>query len=120
MDPKYDGVRVSRTELEISDHTDAGSSDAVPDAEDTPVTSEDEEDRHEDAIDGDSEQAPIFRHRQADEAAPLSTGSAPQPQPENDLASTLKRAREEERKKGKAVARQLVSKTSASDDLSQN
>lgn len=112
-------MRISRTELENSDHTDAESSDAVPDAEDTPVTSEDEEDRHEDAIDGDSEQAPVFRLRQAAEVAPLNTGSAPQPQPEDDLASTLKRTREAERKKGKAVARQLVSKTSESDIISQ-
>lgn len=119
-DPKYDGVRISRTELENSDsdHTNAESSDDVPDPALTPVTSEDEESQHEDAIDEDSEHSPVLtRHRQAVQSAPLNSGPAPHPQPEDELSSALKRTREEERKKGKAVSRQMVRIASVSSAL---
>ncbi|KAI5121507.1 hypothetical protein M0805_006544 [Coniferiporia weirii] len=105
-DSKYSGVRVSRKQLGDSD---AEMSDDGPDAKDRPVTSEEDgvdgesaKDSEEDDEEGSGE---ITRLDHVPEAAPMAPSV---PLPGNDLSSTLKRTRDEERKKGKSVSRQLA------------
>ncbi|THH04779.1 hypothetical protein EW145_g5274 [Phellinidium pouzarii] len=105
--PKYDGVRVSRIQLEDSD---AEMSEPVPGSEDRPVTSEEDEkvdkDVEKDDEEDDEEESEHIIARDYPQEPPPMAPSVPLA--EDDLSSTLKRTRQEERKKGKAVARQLA------------
>lgn len=100
-DPKYEGVRISRKQIEEDE------SDDTDGVREQPVTSEEElENRDEGQDDQETHtETPPERFSEAfKEITPAS-----QKIDDQDLSSTLKRAREEERKKGKAVSRQLVS-----------
>ena len=105
-DPKYEGVRVSRKELEEDEE---GLSDDTDDTQEQPVTSDEEvENRDEGQADQKShtDATPEHLSGPVKEIRP-----APQKTDDQDLSSTLKRTREEERRKGKAVSRQLVGVT---------
>lgn len=98
-DPKYDGVRISRKEL-LEDDDENSSENQPSDDEDPPEPSSDEEQGSDDV-----QNAPEALNLSP--SSPRVTTTAPH---EDDLSSSLKRVREEERKKGKAVARQQVSR----------
>jgi protein AATF/BFR2 len=116
-DPKYDGVRVSRSRLldgqgsessseEGGDTTDTsgkGSGVTTPDEDESEVESEQRAD------DGtDEESSSEDEAAQADTETPRHTTSTPAVSTSNDaLSVTLKQKREEDVKKGKAVTRQL-------------
>ncbi|KAH8116412.1 TRAUB-domain-containing protein [Phellopilus nigrolimitatus] len=107
-DPKYEGVRISRKKLEDDDDDEL--SEDVPDAANEPMTSEgeDEEEDDEDNEDGDAEEeAPKVQSRR-NTASEAVSNKGPAPKADGELSLTLKHTREEERKKGKAVARQLT------------
>ena len=105
-DPKYDGIRISRKDLEDDNDDDNGSeksSENQPsDDEDPPEPSSDEEEPEE----GSDDVQNASEAHNLSPSSPRVTTTAPH---EDELSSTLKRVREEERKKGKAVARQQVS-----------
>ncbi|KAL5513188.1 BFR2 [Sanghuangporus vaninii] len=107
VDPKYEGKRISRKQLE--DNDDKYISDDMPgDTGSRPVTSEDEPENSEEEDDGNSGVPKVQKDlREVASNPPEDSKNAPQRFDDHDLSSTLKRAREEERKKGKAVARQL-------------
>ncbi|KAL5536909.1 BFR2 [Sanghuangporus sanghuang] len=107
VDPKYEGKRISRKQLEVND--DKCISDDMPgDIGSRPVTSEDESENSEEEGDGNSGVPKAQKDlREVASNPPEDSKSAPQRSDDHDLSSTLKRAREEERKKGKAIARQL-------------
>ena len=121
-DPKYSGVRVSRSQLEgdeDADDSESASEDGADDpakdfadGDEQPVTSDDETDNSEDKdthpdSDPDEEVSPPVA--ETGDSGKTSGGVNVNVDEKDELSSTLKRAREEERKKGKAVARQLVS-----------
>ncbi|KAL5492410.1 BFR2 [Sanghuangporus weigelae] len=107
VDPKYEGKRISRKQLEDNDNNYI--SDVMPgDLGSRPVTSEDESENSEEEDDGNSDVPKAQKDlREVASKPPEDSQSAPQRSDDHDLSSTLKRSREEERKKGKAVARQL-------------
>ena len=108
---------MSRTQLEESDGEESseGSNIDAPDIEIAPMTSDEEEESSDDQSGdsgeedrnlGPSELNTSLKDRSAsvvDSAKPDTQANA------NELSTSLKRTREEERKKGKAVLRQLVS-----------
>lgn len=120
-DPKYEGVRVSRSQIEddnepashIASEDDAND---IPgrraDGEDRPVTTSEEDSDNSEDEDSHSE-ASRNEHifplaTEIVKSSTTSEGDRSNAKEKDELSSTLKRAREEERKKGKAVARQLV------------
>lgn len=96
-DPKYDGVRISRKDL--LEHDDENSENQPSDDEDPPEPSSDEDEGSDDV-----QNAP--EALKISPPSPRVSTTAPH---EDDLSLSLKRVREEERNKGKAVARQQVS-----------
>jgi Ca2+-dependent lipid-binding protein len=120
-DPKYEGVRTSRkaleerqyeeSEIDSEDEEDefaglhGGSSDVDRDGEEPDNSEGDESQMNEDEdSEGDSEDV-------TDEAPPssLRPPKRPAPEQEEDPTSALKQAREADKKKGQAVAKQIVS-----------
>ncbi|KLO17952.1 TRAUB-domain-containing protein [Schizopora paradoxa] len=101
-DPKYDGIRISRKDLEDDDdnNSEKSSENQPSDDEVPPEPSSDEEEEPEEGSD-DVQNAPEAHNLSP--SSPRVTTTAPH---EDELSSSLKRVREEERKKGKAVARQ--------------
>ena len=111
-DLKYDGVRITRGQLGGNDDDEEMFSDDSVDSKDRPVTSEEEgdtgESENEQFEDGHSDHR-TSPHRTSEANVDENKSRNVTESAEKDLlSSTLKRAREEERKKGKAVARQLV------------
>ena len=86
-DPKYSGKRVSRTQLLDSDDEDQQSLPSDPQVEDS--ESENEGQAAQEDISGTPE-------------------SVPQEEPQSGIAQTINQTRQEDRKKGLAVSRQLV------------
>ena len=121
-DPKYTGVRVSRSQLEGDedeyDSESASEDDAdspaknFADGDQQPVTSDEETDNSEDnnntRLDSDPDEGVSAPAAETDDGRKASGGVNSNVSEKDELSSTLKRAREEERKKGKAVVRQLV------------
>ncbi|KAL5531670.1 hypothetical protein ACEPAG_4547 [Sanghuangporus baumii] len=107
VDPKYEGKRISRKQLEEND--DNYISDDMPgDIGSRLVTSEDESENTEEEDDGNSDVPKAQKDlREVALKPPEDSKNTPQRSDDHDLSSTLKRARDEERKKGKVVARQL-------------
>lgn len=102
-DPKYGGRRISRTDLQVED-----SDQDVSDDEDVESDS--------DSDSASEHNGPQVEHSQRELTPPAHTPVAAHQelsQPEgaitSDLASTLRATREGDRRKGKAVARQIVS-----------
>ncbi|KAH7914638.1 apoptosis-antagonizing transcription factor [Hygrophoropsis aurantiaca] len=110
-DPKYDGIKTSRRQL-------------MDDEDDENIESELEEDYDQDPSEGQSD-----HDEDEDEEPPSSNSEIEQPQPKttrhklspklsaqrpdqrapgDDLASSLRKTRDEDRKKGKAVSRQIA------------
>jgi protein AATF/BFR2 len=117
-DPKYDGVRVTRNQLDDDNGEDGEitTSDEVfptidSGVKDRPVTSEDESDNSEAEIEQDGHPEHTPRPRQASESVVNGnkSGNPAVPIEKDVISTTLKQARDEERKKGKTVVRQLVS-----------
>lgn len=123
-DPKYEGTRVSRKQLfedNVAEENEEASDDESgehhvisevdEDVEDEAgQTSEEGEgasDDDDDSISGPANQGPSTASVRLThtEHLPPTTEAGPST---GELSSTLKRAREEERRKGKAVARQMV------------
>lgn len=113
-DPKYDGVRTSRKQLLEESDEDITSDDEDVDV---PVPSQEEEDCSENERgtdeDEDSEGADEGSsavERSGEEATLSKVGSLPVNSTElnGDLASNLRKTREEDREKGKAVSCQIV------------
>ncbi|OSD03012.1 TRAUB-domain-containing protein [Trametes coccinea BRFM310] len=137
-DPKYDGVRTSRKHLydedshhasqdeDMTDDQEQGDSDLDDLSHSDDATDEDEElaSPAEDADSQDESQSgsgsehehpqssPPSRQDRVNEASTslskmdISSGQAPQP--ENDIASNLRKTHEADKKKGKAVSRQIA------------
>jgi protein AATF/BFR2 len=112
-DPKYDGVKTTRKRLlqENSEDEEVGSEDGGITEDDEFNQNSREEDQSVDegeaneissGSDEDNEEPPP-----ASQNASLNT-SAKDHLPSDDLTSTLQKTREEDRKKGRAVSRQLV------------
>ncbi|EPQ56406.1 TRAUB-domain-containing protein [Gloeophyllum trabeum ATCC 11539] len=115
-DPKYEGVRTSRKQLMDTDEDEELSEDDVGEA---PLDHEGDEAESSGSEDEDDEEIPSESGSEdEDEPPPKSTKafsshvndhsqdqSAP---PAEDISSTLRKTREEDRKKGKAVSRQLT------------
>lgn len=122
-DPKYDGVRTSRKQLleesdedfttdeedadgpAASQEDEEGSSDALNEHEDSEDTDEDSP-----APEGSDEEATPAPSDRLDGVSVNGVGSPPTGSTElnSDLASNLRKTREEDREKGKAVSRQIV------------
>lgn len=125
-DPKYEGKRISRNQLYADDSANEHEEDSGNESGGRrPVTSEEGEDDEDDVGQGSDESEAAWNdEHSAPENRPedqgRSTSSArtglsehlpptTEAEPNNgELSSTLRRAREEERKKGKAVSRQMV------------
>ena len=105
-DPKYEGVKVTRKQMMESDEDDDNEDSAhgnVPDGDGANSAAELSENEQ------DLLTAPSGRTQSGASHSPPTNVSLPAHSEDDVLATTLKRTREEERKKGKAVARQLVS-----------
>ncbi|KAG2141350.1 TRAUB-domain-containing protein [Suillus clintonianus] len=109
-DPKYDGVKTSRKQLMEYDDSDYGS-----EGDDDEPGSELEPDEDEEQSDGD---VPFSQNESESEpdaptpipvtvAAKIATSSEDPKHTEN-LSSTLRKTRDEDRKKGKAVSKQIA------------
>lgn len=101
-DPKYDGKRTTRRQLleseEASDaeEHDASSEDEAGLSAESQSMDEDESEKNEDEDNsGELEEA-------------VTEARSMQPEPVDDLSSTLRKTRDEDRTKGKAISRQLV------------
>ncbi|EMD39043.1 hypothetical protein CERSUDRAFT_72278 [Gelatoporia subvermispora B] len=118
IDPKYEGIRTSRKALyEDSDEEEPGLEEDEHEDESAPSNSEPEshselEDDEEARSSGDESQEdsperrrPSSSHEQSASASAL---SAHETLKDDDLASTLRKTREEDRQKGKAVSRQIA------------
>jgi len=127
-DPKYGGVRTTRKQLleesdENSDDDEVGGSVPSPSEEDDYSDAADEHAADEDSEDEDQEDS--AREESDEEASPapgrspsdatggtraVEASSEPANDPElnGDLASNLRKTREEDRQKGKAVSRQIA------------
>ncbi|OCH85789.1 TRAUB-domain-containing protein [Obba rivulosa] len=117
IDPKYEGVRTSRKalyedsedepELEEDEHED----ESIP-SDSEPESHSELEDGEEAQSSGDeSQEESPERHRPAsshDQLAQTSAPSAHETPKDDDLASALRKTREEDRQKGKAVSRQIA------------
>ncbi|KII85809.1 hypothetical protein PLICRDRAFT_44220 [Plicaturopsis crispa FD-325 SS-3] len=100
-EPKYDGVSTTRSQLLAQNASDGSDTDG--DGDD--IRHEASEDDSESQTEGEDEDVPSpVRH--ADPIVP--SPSAIEPDPAEDLSSTLRKTRDEDRKKGKAVSRQLA------------
>ncbi|KAA1468761.1 TRAUB-domain-containing protein [Dentipellis sp. KUC8613] len=101
-DPKYEGVKTSRSALlEDSD----GSVHSDEDAGEPSGSDEDDDD--EDIPSSDAEEQSEDEDVPAPPRKNKPRASKPEPEPEQDLATTLRQTRESDVKKGKAVKRQL-------------
>ncbi|KZT70719.1 TRAUB-domain-containing protein [Daedalea quercina L-15889] len=125
-DPKYDGVRTSRKQLmEDSDEGRASDDDdldgSVPSesAEEENSDAADEHAADEDSEDEDEEGSAHGRTEEEASPSPSALAGSAQvneasnqpvnnPEPSGDLASNLRKTREEDRRKGKAVSRQIA------------
>ncbi|KAH9840131.1 apoptosis-antagonizing transcription factor [Rhodofomes roseus] len=119
-DPKYDGMRTTRKQLLEDEDLDSGDDDDVDGA----VPSPSEEENYSDVADENSEEdEEELLYKESDEEASPAPSPSPsdrpggtraiqsnQPvkDPEPDLASNLRKTREEDRQKGKAVSRQIA------------
>lgn len=106
-DPKYAGTRVSRGDLKLSEDEDEEmDSDGVEQEEESDEDTHDgEEHAHEDSHSAPRESS-SYRHtpeKTHDDSVQQERGRS------YDLASTLRATREQDRKKGRAVIRQIVS-----------
>ena len=114
-DPKYAGTRVSRKDLDHLDEDEEIESDEADEDEE-----EEEEEIDEEAESDEEEEHDASEHEDADGDLPQAEPPQSKPTPSktrdepaqqeqsSDLASTLRATREQDRKKGKAVARQIV------------
>ena len=102
-DPKYDGVRISRQQLytDGDEKDDDNSDEAEQSSENASHSDEDPPEQSADEVEDEATE-----HRQVDHSPKDSDGA--RPIHSDDLQMSLKRVREEERKKGTAVARQQV------------
>lgn len=105
---------MSRQQLLNSDESDGEEHDESVDEN---ITGTDKSENDDPEADSSAEDSENGHDLHTPPSAPADSGmSAPSPRasspPQDELASTLKRARGEERRKGKAVARQLVSSSS--------
>lgn len=108
-DPKYANTRVSREDLEFSENGETEN-----DAEDQGEDSDhlDEKDAHDNGKNVHTEPRPGFRGSSPDMNTlnkTLGHSAQQEPNASSDLASTLRATREQDRRKGKAVSRQIVS-----------
>jgi protein AATF/BFR2 len=130
-DPKYDGVRTSRKALlEQEDQPpegedggeENGGSNEFADNDDDDESEEEfqgfgvgvegpwgSEDEDEDEETDEEEEDELETPKSKPSAIPSSKRKAEEEEPSGDLTSTLKSAREADRRKGKAVGRQIVS-----------
>ncbi|KAJ7746894.1 apoptosis-antagonizing transcription factor [Mycena maculata] len=107
-DPKYEGVKTSRKQLmEDDDHEPSDLEDDYPEGH---SDSDAQNSRNGDEED-DNQSVPSENEPEENEelraASPPPKQSNPEPEPADDLPSTLRKTREEDRKKGKAVSQQI-------------
>lgn len=105
-DPKYVGARISRQQLEEQYSDTSEDSDAVPEEDEESPEEEDVQSEAGDNASPSKDKDSSIAYAKPSQLDPAPSASV---QTGNDIPSTLKRVREEERKKGKAVARQMVS-----------
>jgi protein AATF/BFR2 len=110
-DPKYDGTKTSRKQLIEYDGSDYGSSEG----DDDETSSEPERDEDKDELDNEvpSSQSELENEPDAPTListtlAAKSTASYKDPEHTENLTSRLRKTRDEDRKKGKAVSKQIV------------
>ncbi|KAJ6496797.1 apoptosis-antagonizing transcription factor [Mycena vulgaris] len=109
-DPKYVGVKTSRKQLmEGSDHEPSDlEEDDLDDESEPDGQSLDEEEREGDDDQSIPSQSEPEESEERQTAAPPRSQSDPEPEAAEDLPSTLRKTREEDRKKGKAVSQQIA------------
>lgn len=119
-DPKYDGVRVSRKTLEESQggSADEGEEGLENDDLEVPGHSEDDEDSEDEYEEEEEEEEEESEEEPPRKTKPNTNGASNSndpPEPElqqngnvDDLSSTLAQKREEDKRKGRAVVKQLV------------
>lgn len=106
-DPKYEGVKTSRKQLmEDSDHEPSDLENDYPDEESEPDDQSGDEEDDNQSIPSQSE--PEEASDEPHATSPPPKKSNLEPEPAEDLSSTLRKTREEDRKKGKAVSQQIV------------
>ncbi|KAJ7695097.1 apoptosis antagonizing transcription factor-domain-containing protein [Mycena rosella] len=105
-DPKYVGVKTSRKQLmDGSDHEPSDLEEDFPgESESDPHSGDEEED--DESISSQSE--PEEASKELQKATPARSHSDVEPEATEDLPSTLRKTREEDRKKGKAVSQQIA------------
>jgi protein AATF/BFR2 len=110
-DPKYDGTKTSRKQLIEYDGSDYGSSEG----DDDETSSEPERDEDKDELDNEvpSSQSELENEPDAPTListtlAAKSTASYKDPEHTENLTSRLRKTRDEDRKKGKAVSKQIA------------
>ena len=117
-DPKYDGVRITRSQLSEARSHDGDSEDDPQEDEQDNDTSEQE---HGD-LPSESEQDSSSQSEREDDGRvehfkPASNQRGPEAHPPEELSSTLRKTRDEDRIKGQAVSRQIVCVVSASHNI---
>ncbi|KAG8746215.1 rRNA-processing protein bfr2 [Ceratobasidium sp. 414] len=112
VDPKYDGTRTSRSQLYEFDE---GSDDEQLDDQDSGSSSEPEEDTQEEEDEDDEPPAEVEHTLSSEEGGTDGDDDEPVPvhapartQVEDNLAETLKKTREADKDKGRAIIRQRV------------
>ncbi|KAI0955119.1 hypothetical protein AcW1_006797 [Taiwanofungus camphoratus] len=118
-DPKYDGVRTTRKQLlkdeEIESDHEEGSFDEFPPSRDEDEDPSDSEENDTSDTNDEEEARPTRAKLPSDEAdstqskvLPSRCGDEGESQWNGNLASTLRKTREDDRQKGKAVSRQIT------------
>ena len=123
-DPKYDGVRTSRKQLMEDSDLEGSNGEEDFDEEDEEGVGEDlDKDEYEDEVNGrveaseeseDEEEAQSGSEKSTDEevsepeSSQTSRKRSKSPEAAEDMTSAMRLKREEDRKKGKAVAKQIV------------
>ncbi|KAH7881800.1 TRAUB-domain-containing protein [Phlebopus sp. FC_14] len=112
VDPKYDGVKTSRKEL-MDEHIESSDEDADDDVWSSHDEGGVDEPQWHSQDEVDHESSPFDEENQFQQDAHIHAIDEPIERPEsldqcNDLSSALRKTREEDRKKGKAVSKQIV------------
>ncbi|KAJ7132107.1 apoptosis-antagonizing transcription factor [Mycena epipterygia] len=108
-DPKYEGVKTSRKQLmESSDQEPSDLEDDDSDGDSESDAEVEEGEQHDDSQSIPSESEPEETGEERQTTLPTPRQSNSQLDPAEDLPSTLRKTREEDRKKGKAVSQQIA------------
>lgn len=108
-DPKYEGVKTSRKQLmESSDQEPSDLEDDDADGDSESGAEGEEGEQHDDSQSIPSESEPEETGEERQTTLPSGKQSDTELDPAEDLPSTLRKTREEDRTKGKAVSQQIV------------